>query len=57
MTERNSIELSLAEQQAPRSRQRTSWELLADARRTVKELTAQLDAAEWALAEEELRRN
>jgi hypothetical protein len=57
MTERNSIPISLAEQPAPRGRQRASWELLEDARRTVKELTAQLDAAEWALAEEKLRRS
>ena len=57
MTERNSIQISRFEEQAPRSRQKTSWELLEDARRTAKELTAQLDAAEWALAEEELRKN
>jgi hypothetical protein len=57
MTERNSFQISLAEQPTQRGKQRSSWELLEDARRTAKELTAQLDAAEWALAEEELRRN
>jgi hypothetical protein len=56
MTQRNAIPGRLAEP-VQRRRQRTSWELLEDARRTAKELVAQLDAAEWALAEEELQRN
>lgn len=55
MTDRNPV--SLAEHQAQQGKQRTAWELLEEARRTAKELAAQLDAAEWALAEEELRRS
>ncbi len=57
MTERSSIAVSVTEEQAQQGRQRSTWELLEDARRTAKLLAAQLDAAEWALAEDELRRN